>query len=274
MKKVSFIETTSNNLENLSLKPGRFIFTTDTHNLYLDLETIRTAVGGANIIDTLARPSDWNETDPNSISYIKNKPIAMPASDVYSWAKENSKPSYTAEEVGADSVGSAQTAEIKAKTYTDNRISNLINGAPETLDTLKEVADAIKENEDIVDALNKAISNKLTITDITQTVTSSIDDGLNIITIALSDGTTSTFSVKNGSKGATGPQGLKGDKGDKGDTGPRGAAGTNATTTAVASTSANGLMSSTDKTKLNGISTGANKVTFTISGNTIIITTT
>lgn len=70
-----------------------------------------------------------------------------------------------------------------------------------------------------------------------------------------------------GATGATGPQGEKGDKGDKGDTGPQGPAGQNATTTAVATTSANGLMSSTDKTKLNGIASGATAVTeSTVSG--------
>ncbi len=40
---------------------------------------------------------------------------------------------------------------------------------------------------------------------------------------------------------------------------PRGPKGDNATTTAVATTSANGLMASTDKTKLDGIATGAQK---------------
>ncbi len=39
----------------------------------------------------------------------------------------------------------------------------------------------------------------------------------------------------------------------KGDTGPRGPAGQNATTTAVATTSANGLMSKEDKVKLNNL---------------------
>lgn len=39
-------------------------------------------------------------------------------------------------------------------------IANLVNGAPETLDTLKEVADALAENADVVDALNAAIGNK------------------------------------------------------------------------------------------------------------------
>lgn len=67
-----------------------------------------------------------------------------------------------------------------------------------------------------------------------QTSTSSADGGSNVYTF--SDG--STITVKNGSKGA---------KGDKGD------AGINATTTAVASTIANGLMSSTDKANLNTV---------------------
>lgn len=44
--------------------------------------------------------------------------------------------------------------------YTDQKIADLINGAPETLDTLKEVADAIQENETVVEALNAAIGNK------------------------------------------------------------------------------------------------------------------
>lgn len=48
----------------------------------------------------------------------------------------------------------------------------------------------------------------------------------------------------------------------------KGAAGTNATTTAVATQSANGLMSSGDKTKLDGIAAGANKYVHpTTSGN-------
>jgi hypothetical protein len=62
---------------------------------------------------------------------------------------------------------------------------------------------------------------------------------------ASTSGTTTTFTFDN----------LKGAKGDKGD------AGTNATTTAVATISANGLMSSSDKSKLDGIASEANKTT-------------
>lgn len=43
---------------------------------------------------------------------------------------------------------------------------------------------------------------------VTQTTTSSTDGGTNVITVTLTDGTTSTFSVKNGSKGSTGESGV------------------------------------------------------------------
>ena len=39
-------------------------------------------------------------------------------------------------------------------------IENLVDNAPETLDTLGELATAFKENADVVDVLNAAIGNK------------------------------------------------------------------------------------------------------------------
>lgn len=44
--------------------------------------------------------------------------------------------------------------------YTDLQIANLINGAPTTLDTLGEIAQAMQDNEDVVTALNAAIGTK------------------------------------------------------------------------------------------------------------------
>ena len=61
------------------------------------------------------------------------------------------------------------------------------------------------------------------------------------------------FILPKGPKGDTGPAGATGA------TGPRGPAGQNATTTAVATTTANGLMASADKSKLDGIAAGAQK---------------
>ena len=48
----------------------------------------------------------------------------------------------------------------EAKTYTDTAISNLINSAPTTLDTLGEIATAMAENADVVEALEDAIGTK------------------------------------------------------------------------------------------------------------------
>ena len=72
----------------------------------------------------------------------------------------------------------------------------------------------------------------VSITKVEQTVKSTSDGGTNTITVTLSDGATSTFNVKNGSKGSTGAKGdtgEKGDKGDKGDTGNTGAKGATGT---------------------------------------------
>lgn len=83
-------------------------------------------------------------------------------------------------------------------------------------------------------------SDGVGIKSVVQTTTSSLDGGSNVITVTKTDDTTSTFTVKNGSKGSkgdkgdTGAQGIqgiqgekgadgaKGDKGDKGDTGAAG----------------------------------------------------
>lgn len=54
---------------------------------------------------------------------------------------------------------------------------------------------------------------------VVQTTTSAEDGGTNVVTVTKTDGTSSTFQVKNGSKGSPGS------KGDKGATGATGAAG-------------------------------------------------
>ena len=57
------------------------------------------------------------------------------AADVYGWAKQASKPAYTFTEVGADKAGSAATALVDAKKYTDQQIGSLPAQAEYTLET-------------------------------------------------------------------------------------------------------------------------------------------
>ena len=56
----------------------------------------------------------------------------------------------------------------EAKSYADTAIADLVNSAPETLDTLGELAAAFQENEEVVDALNDAITNKADKSEIVQ----------------------------------------------------------------------------------------------------------
>ena len=46
------------------------------------------------------------------------------------------------------------------KSYVDERVAALVNSAPETLDTLGELATAFNENKEVVDALDAAITTK------------------------------------------------------------------------------------------------------------------
>lgn len=100
---------------------------------------------------------------------------ARKASDVFAWAKASTKPSYTKSEVGlanvdntsdtSKPVSTAQQTAIDAaytnsNKYTDKKIADLIGSAPETMDTLEEVAAAIQKNKDVETALNEAIGKK------------------------------------------------------------------------------------------------------------------
>lgn len=53
-------------------------------------------------------------------------PTSLPASDVFDWAKADTKPTYTAIEVGADTAGAANAALTAAKAYTDTAVTGLL----------------------------------------------------------------------------------------------------------------------------------------------------
>ena len=82
-------------------------------------------------------------------------------------SKSNANHTHTAAEIGADASGSAANALEVAKTYTNTKIAELINGAPTTLDTLGEIVAAMEENVDVVSALDTAIGSKANVSDLT-----------------------------------------------------------------------------------------------------------
>lgn len=388
MSKLVYLKGLSTNLSRHSLKDGQILFTEDTGELYIDYldslsnTIIRQPIHDKELAQALQQYiNSMNKVENKSSADIRSEITADDIENALGFLPVEELSSMPAEKVTYDNTESGlnginvqaaldevveknavnQTGiltlekelEDKAsKTYVDTSISNLVDGAPETLNTLNEIANALANNQTVVEALDTAIGTKvdkvsgkgLSTNDYTtdeknklaniaagaevnvqsdwsatsgdafiknkptfltggsQTSTSSADGGSNVYTFTKSDGTTSTLTVKNGSKGSTGDTGPKGDTGatptikvaagsnintvgtptvtasTSGTTTTftfnylKGATGANATTTAVATTSANGLMSSSDKTKLNGIATGANKTSISFdSANSALL---
>ena len=61
--------------------------------------------------------------------------------------------------IAAAATNYATTSQMQ--TYVGERLSELINGAPETADTLKELNDLIQSNAGVIETLNAAIGNKV-----------------------------------------------------------------------------------------------------------------
>ena len=184
------------------------------------------------------------------------------------------------------------SAYQQATGYTDSKIADLVGSAPETLDTLKEVADAIQANKDVSIALDAAIGKKANQAELdTHTGNSTIHitaeerknwnkaknhaDSAH----ARSDATKTEKSNTNGNIQINGAETsvythptTNGNKhipagGSAGKILRWSAAGTavwgddNNTTYSTATQSANGLLSAADKKKLDGIEAEANKIT-------------
>lgn len=59
-----------------------------------------------------------------------------------------------------DTAGMAAQAYADARSYTDSQINKLLGDAPpEALDTLKELADAVEENQDLIANLKALVTN-------------------------------------------------------------------------------------------------------------------
>ena len=86
--------------------------------------------------------------------------------------------------------------------YVDAKVADLVNSAPETLDTLGELATAFQENEEVVDVLNQAITTKYSADNPPPYPVTSVDGKTGDIVLSsetwiftLEDGTTVTKNV-------------------------------------------------------------------------------
>lgn len=60
-----------------------------------------------------------------------------------------------------DPAGSASSAQSAAQTYADGLITNLVNGAPSALDTLKELSDALGADSNYATTTATALGNRV-----------------------------------------------------------------------------------------------------------------
>ncbi len=108
-------------------------------------------------------------------------PTSLPASDVYEWAKEPEKPSYTSEEVGAEEKGTIDKHNVSKETHQDIRevltrleekVKAIANSDDESLDTLAEIVAYIKSNKSLIDAIT---TGKVSTSDIVNDLVTNVE---------------------------------------------------------------------------------------------------
>lgn len=134
------------------------------------------------------------------------------------WAKQPEKPSYTAAEVGAISQDQLEDAVNQA--LTEAKESGEFDGAPGKDGKDGQDGYTPVKGVDYFDGedgpAGKDGAAGVGVSSVKQTTTSTEDGGSNVVTVTLTNGTTSTFTIKNGGKGDTGPTGAAGKDGADG----------------------------------------------------------
>lgn len=153
IKPQGFIDIPSDKMNQvIEIINNGFVKAVYSNNMLVFYNTKDEVVGSVEIIS--GGDSEYTETDPT-----------VPA-----WAKLPTKPEYSYEEILNTPIGLATEEFVRVQ------VSALVNSAPETLDTLGELAKAIQENESVVDAINQAIAQKADKSEIPTNVVDTITD--------------------------------------------------------------------------------------------------
>lgn len=102
---------------------------------------------------------------------------------------------WTAKETTEGAQQKATQALTEAKAYSDQKITDLVGSAPETLDTIHEIAAALQENQGVVGTLTSQIAGKA---DKTHQHALSDITGFSVIDNLKSDSQTDALSAKQG----------------------------------------------------------------------------
>jgi hypothetical protein len=155
----------------------KFAITSEQNSLNHNMELIDEAISN---IDIPTKTSELENDSHYLTSYTETDPT-VPA-----WAKQPNKPIYTASEIGADPVGTADN-EVSAhntntNTHNDIRIelasltdklNAFLDSDDTTLDELSELITAIKNNQNTISQLT---SGKVNVSDIINNLTTNISN--------------------------------------------------------------------------------------------------
>lgn len=105
----SSVHVTTSDKNNWNSKASTDVATTEKNGLMSsgDKTKLNGIASGAEVNVQV----NWNENNSDSDAYILNKPTSLPASDVFTWAKQPNKPTYTKDEVGLGNV--TNDAQVK-----------------------------------------------------------------------------------------------------------------------------------------------------------------
>ena len=108
---------------------------------------------------------DGIEANANNYTHPESHPASMiTESTDKRFVSDTEKADWNAKETTDGAQSKADTAAANAlkdaKTYADQKISNLVNSAPETLDTLKELADALGNDANFATTVSTEIGKK------------------------------------------------------------------------------------------------------------------
>lgn len=122
----------------------------------------------SNISDLTATASELNVLDGITASTTELNYVDGVTSNIQTQLNAKAplaSPTLTGKPKAPTATSGTNTTQIATTAFVQNEIGNLINGAPETANTLKELSELIEEHQDVTDALNAAIGTKANQTD-------------------------------------------------------------------------------------------------------------
>lgn len=148
-------------------KPSTFTPASHTHseyvnqNAFANVKVGSTTVAADTVQDTLEIAAGSNITiTPDATNDKITIAAVVPAHPSGLHVTQDEKDTWNAKETTSGAQSKANAALASAKTYADEKIAALVNGAPEALDTLNELAEAIEGNQAGVSDLLQQVGTK------------------------------------------------------------------------------------------------------------------